>query len=289
MSDAENWNMEDLESSTFFLNSRITPGTEIQKSVPIWNKVAKRYQEHLDSKCDTVKIPKVIHQIWLGSRFPRKYKSWSESIRRQNPDCEYILWDEKRIDEINLLNRTAFDKSPSLAVKSDIARIEILHQYGGMYFDTDFELFTKIPDLYLSTDFVVGLVFSARSNPVFGSSFLFSVRDSMITKNLIESIREPLLTSEPETVMNYIGPYKITDILLNAIQHGYSDYLVLPSNILYPWPSYMRNDFNRRYKYLTEQSIGIHHWEISWVPIWKKLLSRTSWQLKAYVKKFKTK
>ena len=44
--------------------------------------------------CDGA-FPKVIFQTWKSkASLPYNYAHWSESLRRLNPDFEYILWDE---------------------------------------------------------------------------------------------------------------------------------------------------------------------------------------------------
>ena len=57
------------------------------------------------------RIPKIIHQIWLGSPFPEKYKVLQQSWKKYHPDWTYILWTEKEIKDFGLTNRERFDKA----------------------------------------------------------------------------------------------------------------------------------------------------------------------------------
>ena len=84
-------------------------------------------------------IPRKIHQIWIGSKLPASYRTWTDSWVLKNQGWDYILWDKKAIFNFGLVNEEAFIHSPSLGVKSDIARYEILERFGGVYADTDFE------------------------------------------------------------------------------------------------------------------------------------------------------
>ena len=39
------------------------------------------------------KIPKIIHQIWIGPKpLPNQYKEFSQKMIEMHPDWEYHLW-----------------------------------------------------------------------------------------------------------------------------------------------------------------------------------------------------
>ena len=39
-------------------------------------------------------IPKCLHQVWIGDQSKRPQECM-DTIKRDNPDCEYKLWTEK--------------------------------------------------------------------------------------------------------------------------------------------------------------------------------------------------
>ena len=87
-------------------------------------------------------IPKIIHQIWLGSQpLPPHLKPWMASWKQHFPSWEYRLWTDQELRQIKdtLVCRHVFDHKQSLALLSDVLRMEILNRYGGMYMDCDFE------------------------------------------------------------------------------------------------------------------------------------------------------
>ena len=89
------------------------------------------------NKLYIMSIPKIIHQIWIGSKFPpsNMMNTWQE----KNPDFEYILWNEEELvkrgmnfrcgRQINMINE--------INGKADIIRWEILLKYGGIAIDAD--------------------------------------------------------------------------------------------------------------------------------------------------------
>lgn len=94
-------------------------------------------------------IPKKIHYCWFGRNpLPRKAEKCIESWRKFCPDYEIIEWNEDNFD---------FNRNPYLrwcyehrkwAFLSDLARLIIIYENGGIYFDTDVELI-RCPDVLL--------------------------------------------------------------------------------------------------------------------------------------------
>jgi mannosyltransferase OCH1-like enzyme len=82
-------------------------------------------------------IPKIIHQIWLGGPAPVEIADMMRSVRDHHPDWEYRLWTGE--NRPALINEREFLQAPSLAMKADFLRYELLHEYGGVYVDADFD------------------------------------------------------------------------------------------------------------------------------------------------------
>jgi mannosyltransferase OCH1-like enzyme len=86
-------------------------------------------------------IPPIIHQIWLGDMPPEirdMMETFSHNYTQKYPGWRYILWDEKRLKHLDMINKDIFEKEPKYDSKSDIARLEILNRFGGWYLDSDF-------------------------------------------------------------------------------------------------------------------------------------------------------
>jgi GR25 family glycosyltransferase involved in LPS biosynthesis len=85
------------------------------------------------------KIPKIIHQIWIGPNKPPM--KWINTIKeeyiKKYPDWKYILWTEDKISKFNIINRSDYENEKTYAGKTDILRLEILYAYGGIYIDAD--------------------------------------------------------------------------------------------------------------------------------------------------------
>ncbi|MCE5294224.1 MAG: hypothetical protein LLF94_06380 [Chlamydiales bacterium] len=104
------------------------------------------------------KIPKIIHQIWLGPKpIPHYYWGYRDSWKKCNPDWEYVFWTDKEVEEFDFELKDLYNRTPNWGEKSDILRAELLDRFGGLYVDTDFECLKGFSELNLKYDFYAGL------------------------------------------------------------------------------------------------------------------------------------
>lgn len=93
-------------------------------------------------------IPKKIHYCWFGrGEKPRLANKCIESWKKYCSDYEIIEWNEDNFD----VNRHPYLKwcydNKQWAFFSDFARLIIVNENGGVYFDTDVELIKNIDSL----------------------------------------------------------------------------------------------------------------------------------------------
>lgn len=99
-------------------------------------------------------IPKKIHYCWFGrGEKPKLYKECIESWKKYFPDFEIIEWNEENFDiNCNQYVKEAYENK-KYAFVSDYARLKVLYNHGGIYFDTDVEVLKRIPDEILETGY----------------------------------------------------------------------------------------------------------------------------------------
>jgi mannosyltransferase OCH1-like enzyme len=94
-------------------------------------------------------IPKIIHWLWFGdkNKIPDQFQQNLASWKRFFPDYEIKLHDENNYD----VNKNPFTKEQykkgNFAFVSDFARLDIIYQEGGLYFDIDVEVIRPFDDL----------------------------------------------------------------------------------------------------------------------------------------------
>lgn len=106
-------------------------------------------------------IPRILHQIWIGEKqLPEWTLRWAELTT-----WKYRLWNETDITSLledyptllPLYER--YIEEGSMNGASNIARVAILHNYGGVYIDADTEFVADFAD----ADFMDGDAFMVHS------------------------------------------------------------------------------------------------------------------------------
>ena len=244
--------------------------TEVEASYARWN---------LDSMA-TPRVPRMIHQIWLGSPLPDLYARWSDTWRRLNPGWEYRLWTEAEIGAFGLENDESYQKSPNFGVKSDLARYEILERLGGVYADTDFECLASFESLASSTAFFAGLMYGEDA-PI-NNGLIGSIPGHPILRSMIQALSEPFVGHDGMEILAYSGPIRFAKVVREYLVNGAKDAVVLPTSILYPFPntSLQSKDIDAARRWARPESLAIHYWEVSW----KKdpLSTRAYWWMKRH-------
>ena len=235
-----------------------------------WQDLAKKY--YLFKKGfyfkdqNKEKIPKIIHQIWIGpKKFPSKYSRWASTWKKLNPTWIYKFWTESNLLELKLKNQKKIDSSKNIGYKTDLIRYEILKKFGGLYIDTDFECIRPIPDDFLKFDFVSCVVFSNR--PQIANGMMMSKVNSELINKIINNIKFDGRTKDPLKIIDYSGASHLTRQYLLLEKKEQEKCLILPSNYFYPFPNFLINNFknNDIYEFITKETIGLHHWEMSWI------------------------
>ena len=82
-------------------------------------------------------IPKIIHQMWIGSRPPPL--SMMNTWKDKHPTFEYIFWNEEEIIKRGMVFQceSKINNIPEIVGKVDVMRWEILLKYGGIFIDAD--------------------------------------------------------------------------------------------------------------------------------------------------------
>lgn len=93
-------------------------------------------------------IPPIIHYCWFsGNPIPSELQKCIESWHEKCPEYEIVRWDETNYDYKKYpYTRQAYDAG-KWGFIPDLARLEILYEYGGFYLDTDVKLLKNLDTL----------------------------------------------------------------------------------------------------------------------------------------------
>lgn len=115
-------------------------------------------------------IPKIIHYCWFGGNtLPQLATACIESWKQKLPDYEIKEWNETNFDVHCCKYVEEAYEAKKWAFVSDYARFYVLHEYGGLYFDTDIEVLCSFDNL-LDDNAFFGFGRTSLTLPVFGAT-----------------------------------------------------------------------------------------------------------------------
>jgi len=98
-------------------------------------------------------IPKIVHYCWFGGGLmPKSQKDCIKGWKKLMPDYTFMKWDESSFDLEKYPLAGCASRVKKYALASDICRYNVLSEYGGIYLDTDVEVFRRFDD-FLDCDF----------------------------------------------------------------------------------------------------------------------------------------
>lgn len=87
-------------------------------------------------------IPKIIHYSWFSTNpFPEHIKKIMQTWSIFLPDYEFVLWDAQKLKSINNTFANEAISVKKWAFAADFVRLYAVYTYGGIWLDTDVEIF----------------------------------------------------------------------------------------------------------------------------------------------------
>lgn len=216
----------------------------------------------IEKKYKTQLIPKKIHYCWFGKKeMPQFLCSCINSWREKCPDYEIIEWNEDNYD----INRHEFTKEAYTNGKygfvTDVARLDILYENGGIYLDTDVTLLKNLDNCLYQEGFI-GTEKWGNINSGGGCGFM---KEQAMLKKLID-YREnfQFMMSDGSLNIETNGVYESKPFLDAGFR---------PDNTLQEiegvtiYPSYVNHpyDYMSCETHLRNATMSIHHFVGGWM------------------------
>ena len=232
--------------------------------------LAKEDQEH-------VRIPKIIHQIWLGSDVPEVFNKWM-STWASLEGWEYHLWTDEKVKNLKLHNQSVYNQSTNYGEKSDILRLELLSRFGGVYVDVDFECLKPdlFDELHRSFDFYIG--FEPLEHGFVQKFNMFKVCNAIIASTPSHPLIQDLITNLKAnyyayykncSVIQRTGPSYLTRMICEHEMAGLhaKRNMYLPCTFFYPTSEQETRYYLEHPEMPCEvgaETAGFHYWFGSW-------------------------
>ena len=163
-------------------------------------------------------IPKKIHYCWFGrGEKPKLALKCIESWKKFCPDYEFIEWNEDNFDlNYNKYTRYCYENK-KWAYLSDLVRLKVVAEHGGIYFDTDVELL-KSPDELLKYEAFYGF----ETDKYVATGLGFGAERNHPTIMAMVEEYEKLMKAPEETFTTVTCPIHNTEALLKfgLVQNG---------------------------------------------------------------------
>ena len=240
--------------------TRQVVGVQGQLFLDLCRKLFNKYNPSVFADSSSAKIPKKIHQIWLGGQVPECFLAYMESWKRYHPDWEYYLWTDKEAESFAFYNQEYYDSIDNYGVKSDLLKWEIIYRHGGVYIDTDYECLKPLDGLD-HYDFYTALQPLDSQFVQLGAALFAAVPGHPILKQCIETVKDDWHhNGAPQKT----GPVHFTrSFYATAGRRGRAD-IAFPAGYFYPQGV---TDRGLNYEQWLEQgAYAIHHWAKSWMP-----------------------
>lgn len=232
-------------------------------------------------------IPKTIHYCWFGGNpIPAEYQRYIDSWKKFLPDHEIREWNEDNYDVHCIpFSSEAYDVK-KFAYVSDYARLKILYEHGGVYFDTDVEVIKSMDDI-LAHGAWMGIekhTATPETDDMVNVGIGFAVETHHPIIKEVMAFYENTHYIFPDGHMEQIP---IVPVVTNVLQkHGMHSKVDKPTNIegitVYPWDYFCPIEFMSNKLEITENTRTIHHYSATWMSrkdkfmMWKGYFFRTN-------------
>lgn len=206
-------------------------------------------------------MEKKIHYCWFGSKpLPPLAIKCIESWKKYFPDYEIIEWNEKNFNvNCNSYVKEAYKKG-KYAFVSDYARLKIIYENGGIYFDTDVEVIKRFSNSMLEKGFFglegkyinTGLGFSAP-------------KKSKIIKIMLDDYEKIHFINSDGTLDLKACPERNTTSLINKGYNISKKESSIDGIKIYPDEFFNPYDYKTNILKTTANTYSIHHCAASWI------------------------
>lgn len=213
-------------------------------------------------------IPKIIHYCWFGQgEKPELAKKCIASWQKFCPDFAIREWNEDNCDYLAMPFMAEAYAAKKYAFVSDVMRLLVLEQYGGVYFDTDVEVVRDISPLMDDE----GFIGFENDQYVASGLTIASVPHHPVVQAMIEEYQN-LHFVNADGITNAVGcPHLNTDVMehFGLVRNGQEQTVagihVYPADFFNPLDS-MTGKLTK-----TENTYSIHWYSMSWLPWYKQI------------------
>jgi mannosyltransferase OCH1-like enzyme len=267
------------------------PPSESDQSIHRERKAAYAGRSVVFGSAGEAVVAPLVHQVWIGpAAMPARLAAYCEGVRKAFPSWTHRIWTEAdmptlaeraTLPDVVLGNGHWGRAGLHTGTRSDVVRLEILRQFGGVYFDTDYEVLRS--DLRPLFKGVEGFAYSDQRDGLPGIGMLAATApgNAFIELYLRRAAAHLAAIKTAGDVLNMTGPERLRECLNYWMVNWSNSHIVLEeghrmradyrqagvsaffAEILHPywygtgtWATFDPSNFPRAW--------AAHHWEAGW-------------------------
>lgn len=183
-------------------------------------------------------IPRTIHYCWFGrGAMPELARKCIASWHKYMPDWDYKLWNEDNFDVSQVVYIKEAYEARKYAFVSDFVRLFVLEREGGIYLDTDVEVFRSFEKLL---EFRAFAGFEGSKYLPLGTCVLASEAHGIWVSEQLDYYRDRHFLKEDGTMDNTTNVQFITakmreqGFVQNGMEQDFKDLHVFPVDYFCP-------------------------------------------------------
>ncbi|OPH56686.1 glycosyl transferase [Paenibacillus ferrarius] len=208
-------------------------------------------------------IPKIIHYCWFGKQdkpdiVNRCIASWHSYLS----DYRFMEWNESNFDlSSNQYVKEAYEAG-KFAFVSDYARVHALYHVGGIYLDTDVEVYKSFDDLLHHESF-----WGFEQENFIATSTIGAAKGNKLIQVFMDSYQDKSFLRADGTFDSLTNVAMITKILgdMGIAPNGQWQEIA-GMGTFYPQIYFSPYDYINCRTFTTEQTYAMHHFYKSWLP-----------------------
>lgn len=212
-----------------------------------------------------VEIPKKIHYCWFGKKekpdiVNKCIKSWKEKLK----EYDIIEWNEENFNiNSNEFVREAYNCG-KFAFVSDYVRVYALYNYGGIYLDTDVEVYKEFSQEILSNESFWGF----EEKNFIATSTIGACKGNRLIKQFLDSYNDKSFFKKDGSMDTLTNVAIVSEIMKNLgvkLDGSYQNIEGIAT--VYPQEYFSPYDYINCYSKENKNTYTIHHYYKSWLPI----------------------
>ena len=209
-------------------------------------------------------IPKIIHYCWFsGEKKPRLVRRCIRSWKKVLPDYEIRCWDANSFDFDSIpYVKQAYERK-KWAFVADYVRLYALYTEGGIYLDSDVEVYKSF-DEFLKYSFFTGTDINDKKNRfAIEPAIMGAEKGNSYLKECLDCYKKIQFTKADGSIDLQVMPYIVSPLLEKYGYKPIDETQYMAHNMVVFSSSYFANQNAENY-----DNIYARHWNANmWTPV----------------------